>query len=192
MYRLSLAFVASCMDSVMEPFKALYGFGAELDAPDVCDRIMTSLRHAAGDRLTEQTFHLVETHLVRPVAVRRRAAPLVARGFTPKVIRAMEPHIREAAKVIVDRQLGNDDVIDFVPNFAAELPLVVIAELLGIPYEDRHKIFEWSNRLIGNSDPEYNAGAPEQAMERRWSSICTRSLWLTRGASGRWMTSSPR
>ena len=94
-----------------------------------------------------------------------RLRNLVARGFTPKVIRAMEPHIREAAKVIVDRQLGNDDVIDFVPNFAAELPLVVIAELLGIPYEDRHKIFEWSNRLIGNSDPEYNAGAPEQAME---------------------------
>ena len=94
-----------------------------------------------------------------------RLRNLVARGFTPKVIKAMEPHIREAATVIVDRQLGNDDVIDFVPNFAAELPLVVIAELLGIPYEDRHKIFEWSNRLIGNSDPEYNDGPPEQALE---------------------------
>ncbi len=94
-----------------------------------------------------------------------RLRNLVARGFTPKVIKAMEPHIREAAKVIVDRQVGNPDVIDFVPNFAAELPLVVIAELLGVPYEDRHKIFEWSNRLIGNSDPEYNQGAPEEAME---------------------------
>jgi Cytochrome P450 len=94
-----------------------------------------------------------------------RLRNLVARGFTPKVIKAMEPHIREAAKVIVDRQMGNNDVIDFVPNFAAELPLVVIAELLGVPYEDRHKIFEWSNRLVGNSDPEYNDGPPEQAME---------------------------
>ena len=94
-----------------------------------------------------------------------RLRNLVARGFTPKVIKAMEPHIREAAKVIVDRQMGNDDVIDFVPGFAAELPLVVIAELLGVPYEDRHKIFEWSNRLIGNSDPEYNDGPPEAAME---------------------------
>ncbi len=94
-----------------------------------------------------------------------RLRNLVARGFTPKVIKAMEPHIREAAKQIVERQLGNDDVIDFVPNFAAELPLVVIAELLGVPYEDRHKIFEWSNRLIGNSDSEYNQGAPEEALE---------------------------
>jgi cholest-4-en-3-one 26-monooxygenase len=94
-----------------------------------------------------------------------RLRNLVARGFTPKVIKAMEPHIREAAKVIVDRQVGKTDVVDFVPNFAAELPLVVIAELLGVPYEDRHKIFEWSNRLIGSNDPEYNEGPPEAAME---------------------------
>ncbi len=52
-----------------------------------------------------------------------------------------------------------------MPNFAAELPLVVIAELLGVPYDDRHKIFEWSNRLIGNSDAEYNDAGPEKAME---------------------------
>jgi cholest-4-en-3-one 26-monooxygenase len=94
-----------------------------------------------------------------------RLRNLVARGFTPKVIKAMEPHIRDAAREIVARQLGNDDVIDFVPSFAAELPLVVIAQLLGVPYEDRHKIFEWSNRLVGNADPEYNTGAPEEALE---------------------------
>jgi cholest-4-en-3-one 26-monooxygenase len=94
-----------------------------------------------------------------------RLRNLVARGFTPKVIRSMEPHIREAAKTIVDRALElDDDVVDFVPNFAAELPLVVIAELLGIPYEDRHKLFDWSNKLIGNADPEYGVGGPEAAM----------------------------
>ncbi len=38
---------------------------------------------------------------------------------------------------------------------AAELPLQVIAQMLGIPFEDRHKVFEWSNRLIGSRDPEY-------------------------------------
>jgi cholest-4-en-3-one 26-monooxygenase len=84
-----------------------------------------------------------------------RLRNLVARGFTPKVIKGMEPHIREAARRIVDEVADRDDVVDFVPHFAAELPLVVIAELLGIPYEDRHKVFEWSNRLIGANDPEY-------------------------------------
>ena len=51
-----------------------------------------------------------------------------------------------------------------MPNLAAELPLVVIAELLGVPYEDRNKIFEWSNRMIGSEDPEYGAGGPEAAL----------------------------
>ena len=90
-----------------------------------------------------------------------RLRNLVARGFTPKVIKGMEPHIREAARRIVDEVETRDDVVDFVPHFAAELPLVVIAELLGIPYEDRHKVFEWSNRLIGASDPEYGADGYE-------------------------------
>lgn len=84
-----------------------------------------------------------------------RLRNLVARGFTPKVMKGMEPHIRDAARQIVDRVARRDDVIDFVPNLAAELPLVVIAELLGIPFEDRHKVFDWSNRLVGAADPEY-------------------------------------
>ena len=40
-------------------------------------------------------------------------------------------------------------------DIAAELPLVVIAELLGVPNEDRHRMFDWSNRMIGSDDPEY-------------------------------------
>ena len=44
---------------------------------------------------------------------------------------------------------------DFVVDVAAELPLEVIAELIGVPSDDRHKIFEWSNRMIGSEDPEY-------------------------------------
>ena len=94
-----------------------------------------------------------------------RLRNLVARGFTPKVIRGMEPHIREAARTIVDAAMQRDGVVDFVPNFAAELPLVVIAQLLGVPYEDRHKLFEWSNKLIGANDPEYGAGGLEAALE---------------------------
>ena len=93
-----------------------------------------------------------------------RLRNLVARGFTPKVMKGLEPHIREATRQIVDRVATKDEVIDFVPDLAAELPLVVIAELLGVPYEDRHKIFEWSNKLIGNADPEYGVGGPEAAM----------------------------
>ena len=51
--------------------------------------------------------------------------------------------------------------MDFVVEIAAELPLEVIAELIGVPREDRHKIFEWSNRMIGSEDPEYSVTEEE-------------------------------
>ena len=92
---------------------------------------------------------------------------LVNQGFTPLVISFMEPRIRAVTTQILDKiaRLGE---IDFVPTVAAELPLMVIAELMGVPLEDRHKIFNWSNRLGGLEDPEYGnsfADAKIAAME---------------------------
>src|SRR5439155_12277733 len=48
---------------------------------------------------------------------------------------------------------------DFVTDISAELPLQVIADLLGVPQEERHLVFDWSNRMIGSEDPEYNVTA---------------------------------
>ncbi|HAM00863.1 MAG TPA: cytochrome P450, partial [Acidimicrobiaceae bacterium] len=53
---------------------------------------------------------------------------------------------------------------DFVTDIAAQLPLVVIAELLGVPADERDRMFIWSNRLVGNEDPEYQL-TPEAATE---------------------------
>src|SRR4029453_2985084 len=60
---------------------------------------------------------------------------------------------------IVEAAKGKGEC-DFVVNIAAELPLEVIAELLGVPREDRHKIFDWSNRMVGAEDPEYLVDPP--------------------------------
>ena len=83
-----------------------------------------------------------------------RYRSLVNRGFTPRMINALRPHIQEMVEKILDPALERGDC-DFVTDVAAELPLQVIAEMLGVPYEDRHKLFEWSNRMIGSKDPEY-------------------------------------
>jgi len=80
---------------------------------------------------------------------------LVNRGFTPRMIGMLEPHIREMSGRIIDEALAQGEV-DFVVDIASELPLQVIAELMGVPQEDRHRIFDWSNRMIGSEDPEYN------------------------------------
>ncbi len=80
---------------------------------------------------------------------------LIAQGFTPKMIRRMEPHVRDITAKIID-DIAQDGECDFVTKVAAELPLQVIAELIGIPQEDRHQIFEWSNQMIAVGDPEYS------------------------------------
>jgi cholest-4-en-3-one 26-monooxygenase len=83
-----------------------------------------------------------------------RYRKLVNRGFTPRMIGEMETHIRALTHTILDEAMAKDQS-DFVVDVAAELPLEVIAELIGVPSEDRHKIFDWSNRMVGSEDPEY-------------------------------------
>ncbi len=79
---------------------------------------------------------------------------LVSPGFTPRIVSRLEPHIRDLARQIVDRIAGKGEC-DFVREVAAELPLQVIAELMGVPADERQRIFDWSNRLIGFDDPEF-------------------------------------
>jgi len=83
-----------------------------------------------------------------------RYRKLVNRGFTPRQMRMLEPHIRELTSNIIDEVIEQGGC-DYVVDVAAEVPLQVIAEMLGVPQEDRHKLFEWSNRMIGSEDPEY-------------------------------------
>ena len=80
---------------------------------------------------------------------------LISQGFTPKMIRRMERHVREITTNIIDN-IAQKGECDFVTDVAAELPLQVIAELIGIPQKDRHQIFEWSNQMIAVGDPEYS------------------------------------
>ncbi len=87
---------------------------------------------------------------------------LVNKGFTPRTVERLHDRIRGIAADIVDQAAARGSC-DFVVDVAAELPLQVIAEMMGVPREDRHKVFEWSNRMIGSEDPEYSVTA-EDAM----------------------------
>jgi cholest-4-en-3-one 26-monooxygenase len=85
---------------------------------------------------------------------------LVNKGFTPRMIGRLDEHIRDIAKAIVDEVAARGEC-DFVTEVAAQLPLRVIVEMMGVPDADRPKIFEWTNRLIGSEDPEYNVSRDE-------------------------------
>ncbi|HEY9369218.1 cytochrome P450 [Streptomyces sp.] len=87
-----------------------------------------------------------------------RVRQIVQRGFTPRAIRTLETALRERARAIVaeaKRNAAADGSFDFVTQVAVELPLQAIAELIGVPQEDRSRIFDWSNKMIAYDDPEY-------------------------------------
>jgi cholest-4-en-3-one 26-monooxygenase len=73
---------------------------------------------------------------------------IVSRGFAPRAIGSLRRALTDRAERIVATALETGTG-DFVADVAMELPLQAISELLGVPQEDRSKIFSWSNRMIG-------------------------------------------
>ncbi|MFB7942011.1 cytochrome P450 [Streptomyces sp. NPDC056049] len=89
-----------------------------------------------------------------------RVRQIVQRGFTPRAIRTLETVLRTRARAIADEARAAaaedpDGTFDFVTRVAVELPLQAIAELIGVPQEDRSRIFDWSNKMVAYDDPEY-------------------------------------
>lgn len=90
---------------------------------------------------------------------------IVSRGcFTPRAIARLEDILRERAQRIVAEAKAKGEG-DFVDDVACELPLQAIADLVGFPQEDRKKVFEWSNQMIGMDDPDYTADPQAIAAE---------------------------
>ena len=79
-------------------------------------------------------------------------------AFTPNAVERLAVGVRAHAATLVDRAVaagGGDAVADL----AAELPLLVLVDLLGMPRADRGLLFRWSNSLVGFDDPEYGGGS---------------------------------
>ena len=85
---------------------------------------------------------------------------LVTSAFTPRAVRELEAGIQRHAAELVERVLRLEQ-FDVVADLAAELPLLVLADLLGVPREDRALLLEWSNNLVGFDDPEFGGGSVE-------------------------------
>jgi cholest-4-en-3-one 26-monooxygenase len=83
-----------------------------------------------------------------------RLRKIVARAFTPRAVDRLRADLAERAQLIAS-QAAAEGSGDFVRQVACELPLQAIAGLLGVPLEDYHKLFHWSNNMIGSDDPEF-------------------------------------
>jgi cytochrome P450 len=89
-----------------------------------------------------------------------RLRRLLSRSFTRRAVSQLEDRIRDHARVICDRVFtGPRGDCDFAKDVAADLPLLTLADVLGVPPQDRWLLFDWSNRVIGYQDPDYASSA---------------------------------
>ena len=72
---------------------------------------------------------------------------LISRAFTPKSITNLEPRIREFSRELLDKAMVRGE-IDLVTEYSAPLPMMVIAEMIGIPVEDWSRFRQWSDTIL--------------------------------------------
>lgn len=87
-----------------------------------------------------------------------RIRRFVTAAFTPRAVQGLAGSVARHAAQLVGRAAA-DGCLDAVAGLTAELPLLVLADVLGIPPADRGLLLRWSNNLVGFDDPEYGAAS---------------------------------
>ena len=85
-----------------------------------------------------------------------RQRRIISKGFTPRRVRELTEHMREVCNQVID-EIADRGECDFVEDFAIHLPLIIIAELMGLDPEQRMKLYRWSDDMMagdGHVDPD--------------------------------------
>ena len=127
-------------DDVLQVSKDWQLFSSELGG--------TSLQDLTPEEL-EARKSMIDTD--PPPHTRMRA--LVNKGFTPRVVNTYEERIRGLARGILEAAFEQDE-FDWVEAVAAEIPMWVFSEIMGLPVEDRRLIIELGDKILGNTDPD--------------------------------------
>src|SRR5690242_20693932 len=109
-----------------------------------------------GPRVTREDLDMQKVIMLNADAPdHTKMRNIVQRGFTPRSINALESVLKDRTRRIVGEAVAKGSG-DFVTDLAGELPLQAIADLIGVPQEDRGKLYEWSNTMTGYDDPDLN------------------------------------
>jgi cytochrome P450 len=129
------------------------GFWALSRHTDVVDAFRDSARFSSAHGVSLDPAasgphaHRTMSFLAMDEPMHGRMRGLVARGFTPRRVAEMEPHIRELTRAYLDRIL-DEGSIDFIGDLAGRLPMDVISELIGVPAADRDEVRRLSDLLV--------------------------------------------
>ncbi len=110
---------------------------------------------ALSEEFTEEEISGIHNHMIINMDPPRQLKyrKIVRAAFTPRAVDSYEERFRQHARNIVDRVADRGEC-EFVEEVAAELPLLAILELCGVPPEDRKDFFEWTNAMMFNQDEE--------------------------------------
>jgi len=93
-----------------------------------------------------------------------RLRNLVNRAFTPRMVADLEPRIRELVAELLDGIAPRGEM-DLIADFAVPLPVTIIAEILGVPAEDKEDFKRWSDSVVNNMGPHQNSEEHERQMD---------------------------
>ncbi|MET7991376.1 cytochrome P450 [Amycolatopsis sp. NPDC005232] len=105
-----------------------------------------------------------------------RLRGLLTKAFTPRAIGRLTERIEGWAHDLV-AAVADRGECDFAKDVAADLPLLTLAEVFGVPEQDRRLMFDWSNRVIGFQDAEYAVSAtvrPEDVTDLARAALAVR------------------
>jgi len=140
-------------------------------------RLFNEHEQAIGASGDPSLFQASMISMDPPEHVRYRR--MVTPGFGPKRLRDVEGRIRQRVTDLLDRIAATGEC-EFVSSVAAELPIQTLAELFGVPQEDRLKLFEWSNATIGEDDPELRSSPEHMRACLREMQEYSARLWQDR------------
>jgi len=113
-----------------------------------------------------------------------RLRGLVNQAFTPRIIRRLEPRMHEIANTLLDQALEQREV-DFVEALTYPLPVIVIAEMIGIPAEDRERFKVWSDAAVENLGNALFTPPPPERLERMQTLLGEMSFYFSALATER-------
>src|SRR6266571_5142379 len=123
----------------------------------------------SADRAPEvdEGYSIARSMLVSDPPDHTRLRALVQKAFTPRMVEQLRPRIGSIVRELIERIVTRGGQFDVITDLAYPLPVVVIAELLGVPPEDRETFRDWSAALAASLDPLVSQELAQRAAEAR-------------------------
>lgn len=146
--------IAYCEHPKLVPFYAVTRYSDVFDISTKPDIFLNAPLLSVQPSGTEEALLRVRTLLNMDPPDHRIYRKLTSAYFTKRRLTEDQSRLDKVADQILDSVAGENE-LDFVTKISATLPLAVIAELMGLPQEDRDQFFKWTNEIVGSIDPEF-------------------------------------